>query len=282
MDHQELLRRSDGPVSRGRLVDDLTALGLRRSDTVLFHTRLSALGYVAGGADVVLDALADVVGPQGTLVAFCGWNDAVPYDFGTWPARWQEIVRAEHPAFNPARSEAEHANGRLPESLRRRPGAVRSRHPDISFAALGPSAEPLLANQPWDDPHGPDSPLARLAGSGGRVLLLGAPLDTVTLLHHAEAIADAPGKRFVRHSQPILVAGERVWREFHDIDSERGAFDYEPVVPEGRDPFEVIMTELLTAGSGRTGRVGAARSHLFEAAEVVEFGVRWLERRFGG
>lgn len=93
-----------------------------------------------------------------------------------------------------------------------------------------------MADHPWDDPHGPNSPLARLAAMGGRVLLLGAPLDSLTLLHHAEALAEAPGKRFVDYEQPILADGEQVWRCFHDIDSEDGSFDYSSVVPEGQEP----------------------------------------------
>ncbi|MFD0900908.1 aminoglycoside 3-N-acetyltransferase [Actinomadura sediminis] len=279
MDVLDLLKRSGGPVTRSGLVRDLGKLGVAEGDIVMFHTRMSALGYVAGGAPTVIDALRDAVGAEGTLMVTCGWNDAPPYAFTDWPADWQAAVRAEHPAYDPQVSEADHSNGRLPEALRRRPGAVRSRHPDVSFAALGPAAHSLMDDHPWDDPHGPGSPLARLAARGGRVLLLGAPLDTLTLLHHAEALAEAPGKRFVDYEQPITVDGERVWRRFHDIDSENGAFDYTPVVPEGQDAFEVIARDMLAAGHGRRGRVGAATSHLFEAADVVTFGVDWIESR---
>lgn len=277
MDERELLRRSDGPVTRGRIRDDLAGLGLAAGDTVMFHTRLSAIGYVPGGSRTVIDALLDVVGPTGTLLVTCGWNDAPPYDFTAWPRAWQEAVRAHHPAFDPETSEAEHANGRLPEAVRRRPGAVRSRHPDVSLAALGASAAALMDAHPWDDPHGPGSPLARLVARGGRVLLLGAPRESMTLLHHAEALAQAPGKRFVTYEQPIEVEGERVWRTFHDIDSEHGAFDYSSAVPEGQDPFAAMVGSMLAAGIGREGLVGAARSCLFDAGPAVEFGVRWIE-----
>lgn len=277
MDERELLRRSDGPVTRDRIRDDLAGLGLAAGDTVMFHTRLSAIGYVPGGSQTVIDALLDVVGPTGTLLVTCGWNDAPPYDFTAWPRAWQEAVRAHHPAFDPETSEAEHANGRLPEAVRRRPGAVRSRHPDVSLAALGASAAALVEAHPWDDPHGPGSPLARLVARGGRVLLLGAPRESMTLLHHAEALARAPGKRFVTYEQPIEVEGERVWRTFHDIDSEYGAFDYSSAVPEGQDPFAAIVGSMLAAGIGREGLVGAARSCLFDAGPAVEFGVRWIE-----
>ncbi|MFC7217846.1 aminoglycoside 3-N-acetyltransferase [Streptomyces polyrhachis] len=281
MDELTLLRRAGGPVTGRRLVRDLAALGLADGDTVMFHTRMSAIGYVAGGPQTIIDALGEVVGGQGTLMVTCGWNDAPPYGFTDWPRAWQDAVRAEHPAFDPEFSEADHDNGRLPEALRRRPGALRSRHPDVSFAAVGAAAAALMADHPWDDPHGPGSPLARLVALGGRVLLLGAPLDTLTLLHHAEALAEAPGKRFVDYEQPIRVDGERVWRRFHDIDSEHGAFDYSAVVPEGRDPFEAIARDMLAAGIGSRGTVGAADSYLFEAGEVVDFGVAWIEEKLG-
>ncbi|MEU2558171.1 aminoglycoside 3-N-acetyltransferase [Streptomyces longispororuber] len=283
MDEMELLKRSEGPVTRGRLARELRELGLAEGDVAMFHTQMSALGYVAGGPATVIGALLDVVGERGTLMVTCGWNDAPPYEWSTdWPQEWQDALRAEHPAYDPVLSEADHNNGRLPEALRRWPGAVRSRHPDASFAALGAAADELMADHPWDDPHGPGSPLARLVEKGGRVLLLGAPLDSITLLHHAEALADAPGKRFVDYEQPVVENGERVWRRFHDIDSEDGAFDYSSVVPEDVWPFEVIARDLLATGKGLRGRVGAAECHLFEARDVVDFGVAWMEEKLGG
>jgi aminoglycoside 3-N-acetyltransferase len=281
VDEQNLLRRSDGPVTRSRLIHDLTGLGLADGDIVMFHTRMSAIGYVAGGPQTVIGALRDVVGERGTLMVTCGWNDALPYDFTDWPQAWRDAVRAEHPAYDLELSEADHSNGRLPEALRRWPGAVRSRHPDASFAALGAAAAMLMADHPWDNPHGPGSPLARLVTMGGRVLLLGAPLDSLTLLHHAEALAEAPGKRFVDYEQPILVDGKRVWRRFHDIDSEEGAFDYSSVVHEGRDPFEAIAQDMLAAGIGSKGTIGAAESYLFEADDVVNSGITWMEEKLG-
>jgi hypothetical protein len=37
----------------------------------------------------------------------------------------------------------------------------------------------------------------------------------------------------------------------------------------------------LESGQGLSGKVGLARSYLFDAAEFVRFGVRWIEREFG-
>ncbi|MFJ3726441.1 aminoglycoside N-acetyltransferase AAC(3)-VIII [Streptomyces sp. NPDC090045] len=281
MDEKELIERAGGPVTRSRLARGLGALGVGRGDTVMVHTRMSSIGFVPGGTRTVIEALVEAVGPSGTLMAYCGWNDAPPYDLADWPEDWREAARAEWPVYDPLLSEADHGVGRIPEALRHWPGAVRSRHPDAGCVAVGPAAHLLMDDHPWDDPHGPDSPLARLAATGGRVLLLGAPLDALTLLHHAEAMARAPGKRYVTYEQPITVDGERVWRRFTDVDTETEAFDYGRVVPPGVWPFTVIAEEMLAAGLGRTGLVGAAPSHLFEAPDVVRFGVDWIENRLG-
>jgi aminoglycoside 3-N-acetyltransferase len=277
----ELVARRQ-PVVRSRLAGELRALGVGRGpDTVVMvHCRMSALGWVVGGAETVVAALRDAAGPQGTLLAYTSWQDAPPYELRAWPANWREAYLAELPAFDPARAEAARSNGRIAEKLRTWPGAVRSRHPDVSFAAVGPRGAWLVADHPFDDPHGPGSPLARLVEAGGQVLLLAAPLETMTLLHHAEAIARVPDKRRVTYQMPILVDGNPVWRTFHDIDTERGAFPYEQVVGPGDDPFAVIVAEMLAAGVGRGGRVGDGAAYLFDARAALDFAVAWMEERF--
>lgn len=280
MDERQLLALSQGPVTRGRLVGDLAALGVCAGDTLMFHTSLSALGYVTGGPVTVVAALREAVGEHGTLLAYSGWNDAPPCDFVDWPPAWRDTVRAEHPPYEPGSSEGTHDNGRLPEALRHTPGAVRTAHPD-SFVALGARAAELTAEGPWDDPYGTHGPLGRLVARGGRVLLLGAPLDTLTLLHHAESVAQAPGKRYLDYEVPVLDGkGERVWRHYWDIDTEDEAFDYSRAdIPEDEWPFTVIARDALASGIGVSGRVGAGESHLFDAAQLVEFGVAWIESR---
>lgn len=46
---------------------------------------------------------------------------------------------------------------------------------------------------------------------GGEVLLLGSPMDAVTVLHYAESLADLPNKRTIRYRQPMLVDGKATW-----------------------------------------------------------------------
>ncbi len=136
------------------------------------------------------------------------------------------------------------------------------------MAAVGPLADVLTAGHPYDDAYGADTPYdARLVELGGRVAMLGAPLDTVTLVHHAEAVAKVPpGKRRVNYGSPVIVGnpGERVWRTFSDIDTSEGALPYERVLGE-EDYIEHITRSALSAGAGRSGRAGRACGRLDRA-----------------
>jgi aminoglycoside 3-N-acetyltransferase len=109
------------------------------------------------------------------------------------------------------------------------------------------------------------------------VAVLGAPLDTATLVHHAEAVAEVPGKRRVSYRYPILEDSKRVWRTFSDIDTSEGALPYERVIGE-EDYVGYIARTALVAGIGGSGSVGEATAYLFEARELVEHAVRWIEQ----
>lgn len=112
--------------------------------------------------------------------------------------------------------------------------------------------------------------------------MLGAPLDAITLLHHAEAIARVSGKRRVTFEILVARDGEVSKRTYTDIDtSELGALPYEELGHD-EDDFAIIGRAALAAGTGLRGRVGRADCHLFEAAELTRFAVAWLEERFGG
>ena len=123
--------------------------------------------------------------------------------------------------------------------------------------------------------YGPGSPLDKLCQVGGQVLLLGATLDSLTLLHYAEHTAAVPNKRTVRYPVPLLRDGQRVWVEVEEFDTARGIVDW-----EGGNYFTAVAQDFLAAGGGRTGTVGAARSYLFDAAALHAFAVRWMERTF--
>ena len=263
-------------VTRSRLAADLRGLGLREGGVAMVHTRMSAIGWVVGAAETVVLALLDALGPEGTLVAYASWEEHAYHD-GERPQVHLDGYRAEPPAFDLATSEAARDHGRVPERVRTWPGARRSFHPEASVVAVGPRAGWLVEPHPDDDGYGAESPFARLVEAGGQVLMLGAPLDTVTLLHHAEAIARVPDKRLITFRVQVGDAE----REYTDIDTSDGAFPYERL-GLAEDPFAVIAGSALAAGIGVRGPVGAADSVLFPAPELTAFAVAWMEERFTG
>jgi aminoglycoside 3-N-acetyltransferase len=146
-------------------------------------------------------------------------------------------------------------------------------------AAVGALAGEITASHPYDDAYGCCTPYARLVDLGGQVAMLGAPLDTVTLVHHAEAIAEVPDKRRVAYRYPILEGGERIWRTFSDIDTSDGALPYERLIGE-KDYVRYLAGSALAAGCGTSGPVGVATAYLFDAPQLVEHAVGWIEHNF--
>jgi aminoglycoside 3-N-acetyltransferase len=278
---QDIVQRKR-PVTRSTIVRGLRALGVRPGVILMVHTRMSALGWVVGGSQTVVESLLEALGPDGTLMAYVGWEDD-PYHLQKWPREWQQAYRTELPPFDPELTAADPEMGRIPERIRTWPGARVSTGHVFRMAALGSRAEWLTADQPWEQPQGRGSPLAKLVEADGQVLMLGAPLETLTILHHAESLVESPLRREVTFEFPIREAGRVAWRTIRDFDtSSVGAFPYEPHVPGGVDAFEVIGEAALQAGFGRRGKVGEADSVLFEARPLVRFAVQWLVERFGG
>ena len=56
------------PRTRASVAADLRALGVRPGITILVHSSLSAIGWVNGGSVAVVQALLDVITPDGTLI----------------------------------------------------------------------------------------------------------------------------------------------------------------------------------------------------------------------
>jgi aminoglycoside 3-N-acetyltransferase len=260
---------------RSTLIAQLCDLGLGHGDLVMVHAALRKVGPVFGGPDALIDALLAAVGPSGTVAAYLDWDapweDAVDADGRTLDSWRDEVV-----PFDPARTRAARENGAFAEFLRTTPGVRRSLNPGASVAAVGARAEWLTSDHPLDDGYGPGTPLARLVEAGGKVLMLGAPLDTMTLLHHAEHLADIPGKRVVRKEVPFRVDGRTVWRWIAEYDTS------EPVSDKLPETFiEQIVMAYEAGGGGRRGRVGDAACLLVEAADILPFAVAWIEAKAG-
>ena len=105
--------------------------------------------------------------------------------------------------------------------------------------------------------------------------MLGAPLDTITLLHCAEHHAQIPDKRVVRYRRLMPGGNGPEWVTFEEFDTARPVNERLP-----EDCFERIATAYLASGRGTVGTFGSAHATLLDGRDLVTFGVEWLERYF--
>jgi aminoglycoside N3'-acetyltransferase len=234
---------------RSELSAQLRALGVAPGDLLMVHASMRAVGT---RAEDLIAALQASVSPSGALMMLLCGPEGAPFEGDASPA-WREL-------------------GILPEVFRRTPGVVLNLHPIARFGAWGAPAALLVENPPQDDYYGPGSPLARLWECGGKVLRLGADLDTVTLLHWAEYLADLPQKRRVTHIGECARAGAVERIEVTCLDDSEGIRDW-----PGDDYFAEILRLFLASGAAPVGPVGGATAELLVAQDLVRFGVAWLE-----
>ena len=255
-------------AATGDVLDrDLRALGVATGECLLVHASMSSIGRVSGGAPTVVAALRGVLGAAGTLVVPTGTADNSDTS-RAYLARIKGMTasevaryRAAMPPFDRDRTPST-GTGRIAEEVRMTPGAIRSAHPQTSFAALGPGAHWLMDGHALDCHLGEASPLGRLYEADARILLLGVGYEACTALHLAEyRYRQDPPRRSYRCV--ITQDGRAVWWEFEDV-----VLDDRDLGRLGRD--------LDRTGSVRRGRVGGAECRLVPLRRAVDFSARWL------
>ena len=55
-------------VLKQDILDALLSVGVSKGQTIMVHTSLSSLGFVCGGAQMVIEALIEAVGNEGTIM----------------------------------------------------------------------------------------------------------------------------------------------------------------------------------------------------------------------
>ncbi|MBI4026812.1 MAG: AAC(3) family N-acetyltransferase [Verrucomicrobia bacterium] len=227
-------------VTKQILMRDLKRLGVKAGDAVLAHSALSAIGQVRGGANTVIDALLESLGPKGTLLMPALSGNV--FDIKKSPT-WV---------------------GLIPEVFRRRKGVLRSFHPTHSVTAFGARATELIADHlKCPTPCGEGTPYVKLMDIGGKILLLGVDQDRSTSLHSLESLARAP----------YLSTITRQYRDPADGKTKSVTLrDY----PGPHRDFIQLDRLFREAGIMKIGKVGQAVSRLIDAAGMREVGLRAL------
>ena len=266
MTEHETIQNIPAPRTRDSLAADLRALGLHAGMVVIVHSSLSSLGWVNGGSVTVVQALLDVITPEGTVImpAHSGeYSDPSHWQHPPVPEVWWQIIRDTMPAFDP-RFTPTRGMGRIAETFRTWPGALRSAHPQDSFAAWGRHAEFITANHSLENGLGDQSPLARIYDLDGHVLLLGVPHGNNTSFHLGEY--RAPGWKIGVQGAPIMENGQRVWKTFTTFEVDSDCFD-----ELGAD-FEKVHPVKI-------GLAGSATARLFSQRAAVDFAQMWITQK---
>ncbi|MGE9214290.1 aminoglycoside N(3)-acetyltransferase [Exiguobacterium aurantiacum] len=199
------------------LVAHLQGAGVKPGDTLFVHTSLSKLGWVCGGAQTVIEALQDTVGPDGLIMMATQSSDnsdPAEWEAPPVPVEWWPTIREEMPAYDQEKTPTR-GMGRVPELFRTYPNVFRSDHPMWSVAAWGNGAEKIVAGHTLEVGFGPGSPIERMIERNAKILHLGSPLDATTLWHYAEYGIDGPVKSF---GCALYEDGARVWKTFDHTD----------------------------------------------------------------
>ncbi len=245
-------------ITREDIREGVRRLGLC-GRALCVQASLRSFGWVMGGAQTVVDGLAD----EGCtlLVPAFSWDAfAIPPPYDLRPDRngWDyETVAVSQwgvgRIYSPASTEIDTDMGAFSAAVLRVPGGARGNHPLCSFAAIGPLAKELVSGQ---GPMDVLAPLAQLAARGGFLVLMGVGLEVATALHLAE-----------------LHAGRTLFRRWANGPDGRPMLVEVCGCSRGFKALEPVLKPLM-----KTGNVGQSAWTVFPARATVEAAAAVIRR----
>ena len=156
------------------LIRALRSLGIERGNALMVHSSFSTVSGFTGSPNDFVDALMDVVGPEGHLLMV-----SMPYMSSTF-------AYLQNGKIFDVRKTLSHM-GVVSETFRRRPGVLRSQHPTHPILAFGPRAAWFVGDhEKCLYPCGLGTPFDKLFQLGGKVLFVNASFFTLTFFHYLE------------------------------------------------------------------------------------------------
>ena len=232
---------------RDELVRDLHLSGISRGDNVILHSSLKSVGNMRGGADAVVDAFVETIGPSGNLMV---------------PTFTYSIPKWLKPPFDVKSSVSQ--TGAITESVRRNPAALRSFHPTHSVAVLGPDAEAITSDHMRATAIGLASPFGKMHDMGAKIVMLGTNQTSNSSLHFCEVHARVA-------YLPIAFSEdgdfETAWFLDHDNKVKYCEIHEVPGCSRG---FDKVENELAELGVLRRVKIGPAKSQVLEAQALAK------------
>lgn len=167
----------DNMIEKNDIVNAIKRLGIENGDVVLVHSSLKSMGYVNGGAHMVIDAFLEVLGKNGTLAM----PTLIQKDFEHAYEMWYIDKPSD--------------TGHITEVFRKYPGVSRSDQATHSVAATGKRARELTEEHTafgprygifGDTAFSQSSPWQKLYDWNAEVVLLGVDMTKNTGKHLVE------------------------------------------------------------------------------------------------
>ena len=172
-------------VTKEDIVQGFARLGIEPISHVIVQASLSRFGHVEGGAETVVAALRESTGDEGAVLI---------------PA-FLDAIRSDHYALRECRPDCPRTlcpsnersyTGKIGETVRQRPDALRSCHPTHSWAGIGGGASALMERHSESPtPCGKGSPFFPLMERDGFILQIGINVS-FTNLHTIEDVLNVP------------------------------------------------------------------------------------------
>lgn len=229
-------------TTKEQLISQLKAIGIDKGMSLMVHSSLKSIGPVEGGPDTIIDALQEVIGPDGTLMMSTVSGNVNP---------GQPVF---HVDYTPS------TVGHLSNVFRKRKGAIRSLHPVHSIVAMGPKAKfftegHLEANTPWST----DSPYGKMMRNGVKILALGVDYKSNTCLHALEIEARVPGLHTEKTSTLYVF----------DTNDQLHTIEHHWHAP--KKDYYINMESVVAAAGGLVyGQIGTSISRLTDAEKLRE------------
>ncbi len=232
-------------LTKEEIVAGLQGLGIRPGVLLEVHSSLSSLGWVQGGAETVIEALIEAVGPEGALVM-----PAIPVSLPV-PLTEEDMARgiAWKVRVLDLDSPERTGMGLIPDTFRQRPDVICGTQ-RYRTCAWGRDAQRYSEG------------FSGVPADGGDVLLIGVGIMRCSCMH----VADGGVPEEVRAMQRLP---EDVAPYYPD---DQWLVGYGPTIEA---TWQAVWDDAVQAGDVRSARIGQAMCHFFPAQTVVR---RYAER----